>query len=952
MRKTRLLMTSMALFGAMGSLNAQTDVTSTYIINADFESGIAIDNGICTYAKDVAANNTTYSGLQAVNSWTPSVTGADAMAGGVFAYGGAPFLGGAGYLAPATDNAGNTGNALGIVNVWGADSYYSQELTNLQPGDYTLTLYVYNAKGGTTAITNKMGFVESGGNTHYATTTQYAVDQWTKETINFSIARQSSGTLTLGYKSMGSGSSANPHLFVDNLSLTYTATVVKVELQSAISSATAANDVLQNSTLAAAISTAQGVYDNVDATQTEVDQAVNNLNAAVAEAKNNIPDNTNVTSLFVTNNSFETGDYTGWTYNTANDTRITTSSGVYVTAGIDGNYLFNTWGGTAEKYIKQTLTNLPEGYYMVSALYASDANLTAKLIAGSSTTVVSPSSTGNGTFVEVNSDKVFVAGGGSLEIGITSTDWYKVDNFRLTFFSASTAAQEAYNKAKTDAQAALGNADYANISGNERTNLQQLVDATTPTTTDGYNAATTNLQTALTTFTAAKAAYDGLAAAQATADPSLPYASEAAKTAFADAINATTSATAAEATTQTQAITTALRAYYESNAKAEGVTDAVAYTSSITNPEGSNVTGWTVDKGTINKGGIGILSGEPWTGADGNSTHSYFDGGSWGDNAWEVTFKQTISLPAGKYLLSAMARAERDLTTFRLIAGDQKADMPHISSVGGVFNRGWNSNYVVFESTGNPVTIGVTGVAATVHQWMSFADFKLYKIGDATAQEVTISENSTFTPEDAYANVTLNRTIAANKWNSVVLPFDLSNAELTAAFGSDVAIAEFSENSADAENATVDFTKMTTPAITANTPVLLKTSAAGASYTFTGKTIKPATTVQVAGTNFSFVGSYYASKTLDNTCYFISNNTLFKSEGATTLAGTRAYIAPNGTTPAKIGNLIIDGETVTGIDGITTTDNDTAPIYNLSGQRVNKAVKGVYIQNGKKFIKK
>jgi len=100
------------------------------------------------------------------------------------------------------------------------------------------------------------------------------------------------------------------------------------------------------------------------------------------------------------------------------------------------------------------------------------------------------------------------------------------------------------------------------------------------------------------------------------------------------------------------------------------------------------------------------------------------------------------------------------------------------------------------------------------------------------------------------------------------------------------------------------------------------------------------------------VGSYDASKTLDNTCYFISNNTLFKSEGTTTLAGTRAYIAPNGTTPAKIGNLIIDGETVTGIDGITTTDNDTAPIYNLSGQRVYKAVKGVYIQNGKKYIKK
>ena len=43
----------------------------------------------------------------------------------------------------------------------------------------------------------------------------------------------------------------------------------------------------------------------------------------------------------------------------------------------------------------------------------------------------------------------------------------------------------------------------------------------------------------------------------------------------------------------------------------------------------------------------------------------------------------------------------------------------------------------------------------------------------------------------------------------------------------------------------------------------------------------------------------------------------------------------------------------TGIDDITVdTADENAPIYNLAGQRVTKATKGILIQNGKKFINK
>lgn len=44
--------------------------------------------------------------------------------------------------------------------------------------------------------------------------------------------------------------------------------------------------------------------------------------------------------------------------------------------------------------------------------------------------------------------------------------------------------------------------------------------------------------------------------------------------------------------------------------------------------------------------------------------------------------------------------------------------------------------------------------------------------------------------------------------------------------------------------------------------------------------------------------------------------------------------------------------TSTGISNITTSEADNAPAYNLAGQKVNAAYKGIVIKNGKKMIKK
>ena len=83
--------------------------------------------------------------------------------------------------------------------------------------------------------------------------------------------------------------------------------------------------------------------------------------------------------------------------------------------------------------------------------------------------------------------------------------------------------------------------------------------------------------------------------------------------------------------------------------------------------------------------------------------------------------------------------------------------------------------------------------------------------------------------------------------------------------------------------------------------------------------------------------------------YFISNGVLYKSTGDTNISAFRAYLHPKNGNEVKL----FIGDTPTSIDAIHGLEivNDGA-IYDLSGKRVNKAVKGIYIINGKKVMMK
>ena len=378
-----------------------------------------------------------------------------------------------------------------------------------------------------------------------------------------------------------------------------------------------------------------------------------------------------------------------------------------------------------------------------------------------------------------------VVSDGTLKIGVkkvekVAADWACFDNFRLTYYGEVNDVavfKEAYEAALAAAKAAVSDDTYAEVVGDERTALTAAIDANSTVaeeTKEAYIAATTALNEATNTFKGAKESYVALATAKAQYKDfevaAYKYASEEKASALADALVATAK-NAEEATAKASALVAAVRSIVESNALAEGVEGATNYTESIKNPNAEALEGWTTALGEINKGAINIKTAEPFTDAEGNSTHSYFDGGSWNDNAWDVTFSQDVTLPKGKYLLTATSRASADLTSFALFAGEARAEMKHVGATGELFDRGWNDNSVEFEVTEDDavVNLGVQGVTDKQHQWMSFTRFRLVKVGEV-APAAPIEVNSI---------AELNKLGEANEGATIKLK--LTDAQITVA---------------------------------------------------------------------------------------------------------------------------------------------------------------------------
>lgn len=153
----------------------------------------------------------------------------------------------------------------------------------------------------------------------------------------------------------------------------------------------------------------------------------------------------------------------------------------------------------------------------------------------------------------------------------------------------------------------------------------------------------------------------------------------------------------------------------------------------------------------------------------------------------------------------------------------------------------------------------------------------------------------------------------------------------------------------DAGTSSLNMTELEGDVIPGNTGVILK-GEVNASLSMQPSLTAP-TSVTSALTPTNETGKTVSD---DETVYGLGANAsgvlaLYKLS-AGTIGANKAYYTAEAGTPAIALNF---GGDVTGISNAQVTNNVNAPMFDLSGRRVVKAVKGgLYIQNGKKFIVK
>lgn len=750
--KRKLLFAAMTLIAGAWSLGAhaqQQDVTSTYLTNADFESSAALTTNLKGYGKDGSPY-----GFQAVDGWTSVVTNGDngnaaypnsGMGAAVFAYGSTNQMQGNNKSAPANGPESSSTKCLGFFAVWGCGGYYYQTVT-FPAGEYTINIPVYN-QSGTNGTTTYFGFYPNSG-TSQPMNTPTSTGSWVTLTKTFTLAAETTGQIRIGYKSNGSGSGANPHLFIDKVQILYTPVVIKDGLEASIAYATRVNATL--GTLASAISTAQGVYDSASASQADVEGAAATLNAAVADAIKN----SGLTNLnFVLQNAdFSSTD--GWTpvvsdqFKDYGNGLIGTSLASYTASTTDETHLNTEYYLATEcrwntnfVYFTQSALILPEGNYSLSFdVENTNANTTAATNYENHFTVTA----GGTTFTDEKTEWMSGAtswtthtvnfslsapsavdislgyGTGVNNFGSANTPVLYISHLALQTVSDAevlAAAKAAWEAAWQAADDASNDGLYDNVSGKDRGDLNAELLKAEPTTVTGYEEATAALIAATTTFTGAVAYWDALDREIGKAS-ALGVSPQDAENVFND-----TNATAA---------------------------DALAATQTLKVDEYNYVTGtykYGVELGTWTKTGpTGSLDSQHWS----DTTHEYLEQSSaaWGQNSWSIEYDQDISLPAGNYIFKVAGRkAPGDGVTLNLVVknGDTVLgtvnDFPEgdtgygidttgatnfdasASYANGNAGRGWEWRYVKFSlSETTTVNIAVTAEATVQYMWVSFCD--------------------------------------------------------------------------------------------------------------------------------------------------------------------------------------------------------------------------------------
>lgn len=249
-------------------------------------------------------------------------------------------------------------------------------------------------------------------------------------------------------------------------------------------------------------------------------------------------------------------------------------------------------------------------------------------------------------------------------------------------------------------------------------------------------------------------------------------------------------------------------------------------------------------------------------------------------------------------------------------------------------------------------------------------------------EDKTLAVTKSYTGAKMLLHRTFTKSATNDKkgWNSIILPVDMTAAQVKEAFGEGVQMAEFDR----LENNWIKFSTVNVAAdgvvLHKNTPYIIyptKEPLGNYSYTIDGVTKILDGHVYVAnginyddqtsnlthtvnGGGMTYTGSYSNSNKVSKDSYMFSKGDLVHTSKDHTVKAYRCWLKED----AHSGKMLMFSLDGNGIDGTTdihvieeNKQNTNTGIYNLGGVRMNtnnvdKLPKGVYVVNNKVVVKK
>lgn len=252
---------------------------------------------------------------------------------------------------------------------------------------------------------------------------------------------------------------------------------------------------------------------------------------------------------------------------------------------------------------------------------------------------------------------------------------------------------------------------------------------------------------------------------------------------------------------------------------------------------------------------------------------------------------------------------------------------------------------------------------------------------------LVLDEDKTLTVTKSYKNarMLLHRTFTKSAtndkkgWNSIILPVDMTAAQVVEAFGKDTQLAEFDR----LENNWIKFSTVNVAAdgvvLKKNTPYIIYPTKEPGNYSYTidgvtqifddhvyvanGINYDNETsnlTHTVDGIGMTYTGSYSNSNKVSKDSYMFSKGNLVHTNKDHTVKAYRCWLKED-VSSGKMLMFSLDGNGLDGTTGIQVIEenkqNTNTGIYNLGGVRMNtnnidKLPKGVYVVNNKVVVKK